>query len=201
MNSTLRTVNRVLLALFGALLLALGLAVLAGGLEGPRQWGLELPSGWPWRSPDAVLLSDADRTRWRSEGWWWPVVFAALGVLVVLLLWWLLVQLRRSRLSTVLVETDDGEGALLRGRALENVLAAEAESLSGVDRVSAALTGRRTQPRVRVGMRLEPHAEPGPAVRQLTGGALAHARASASLDRLPAEVRLRAMRHRAERAL
>lgn len=201
MNGILRTVNRVLLALVGAALLALGLAVLAGGLELPRRWGFELPSGWPWRNPGAVLLSGADRSRWRSEDWWWPVVFAGLGVLVVLLLWWLLVQLRRSRLSTVLMETDDGEGALLRGRALENVLAAEAESCPGVDRVRTALTGRRTEPRVRVGMQLEPHAAPGPAVRQLTDEALEHARASASLERLPAEVRLRAVRHRPGRVL
>jgi len=201
MNGVLRTVNRVLLALVGVLLLGLGLAVLLGGLDLARRWGLRLPSGWPWKTPDAVLLPDAQLSRWQSQGWWWPAVFAALGVLVVLLLWWLLVQLRRSRLSTVLVETDDGEGALLRGRALENVLAAEAESQSGVGRVRAALTGRRTEPRVRVGMRLEPHAAPGPAVRRLTEEALEHARASASLDRLPAEVRLRAQRHRPERVL
>ncbi|GAB2773690.1 alkaline shock response membrane anchor protein AmaP [Streptomyces daliensis] len=195
----LRAVNRVLLGLVGVLLLALGLALLLGGLDLASRWGLDLPSAWPWQDPDDVALSDGDRTKWRAEGWWWPVVLAVLAVLAVLLLWWLLAQLRRRRLGEVLVDSGDGAGALLRGRALEDVLAAEAESLKGVGRARVALTGRRSQPGARVGLLLEPHAEPGAAVRQLGAEALEHARASAGLERLPAEVRLRCARHRAER--
>ncbi|MGH3314125.1 MAG: alkaline shock response membrane anchor protein AmaP [Streptomyces sp.] len=199
MGGMLRTVNRVLLALTGVMLLVLGLAVLAGGFDLLRRSRVELPSGWPWPGPEAVLLSDADRTRWRSEGWWWPVVFVVLGVLVMLLLWWLIAQLRRRRLGEVLVESGDGEGALLRGRALENALEAEAESLSGVDKASVRLTGRRTAPRARVGLLLAAHAEPGPVLARLSDEALEHARASAALEQLPADVRLRSAKHRAER--
>lgn len=199
MGGTLRTVNRVLLALVGLVLLALGLAALCGGLDLPRRWGLSMPAGWPWTTSHAALLPAADRTRWRDQGWFWPVVFAVLAVLLVLLLWWLLVQARRRRLDAVLVDTGDGEGALLRGRALEGVLAAEAERLTGVDGARVALAGRRTGPRLRVGLHLAPHAAPGPAVRQLTAEALEHARTSASLEELPAEIRLRAVRHRAQR--
>lgn len=195
----LRTVNRVLLALAGVLLLALGLAVLAASLDLPQRWGNGLGTGWPWSGPDDVLLTDADRTRYRDEGWWWPVLIAALAAAVLLLLWWFLAQLRRRRLGEVLVESGDGEGALLRGRALADVLAAEAESQPGVDRVRVRLLGRRTSPRVRVNLRLEPHAEPAAAVARLRAEALEHARNSAGLDSLPAEVRLRGLRHRAER--
>ncbi len=195
----LRTVNRVLLALAGVVLLALGLAVLVGSLDLQRRWGFGLGSAWPWTGPDDVLLTDADRTRFRDAGWWWPAVIASLAVLSVLLLWWFLAQLRRRRLGEVLVESGDGEGALLRGRALADVLGAEAESLTGVERVRVRLLGRRTAPRARVNLQLEPHARPADAVARLRDEALEHARTSAGLESLPAEVRLRGRRHRAER--
>ncbi|WP_206337452.1 alkaline shock response membrane anchor protein AmaP [Streptomyces sp. Z26] len=199
MGAVLRVVNRVLTGLAGLLLLAAGLAALAGGLDLQRRWGYDLGSRWRWSAPDDVLLADADRTRWRAEDWWWPTVLAVLGLLLVLLLWWLVAQLRQRRLGEVLVESGDGEGALLRGRALEGVLAAEAESLTGVDRARVALSGRRTEPRARVTLALAAHAEPVEALDRLRTEALAHARDSAGLAALPAEVRLRSVRHRAER--
>lgn len=189
----LKSVNRVLLCVAGLVLLALGGAVLAAGLD------LSVPSWWPFSGPHDVLLSTSDRTRWRDEGWWWPAVIAALAIIVLLTLWWLLAQLRRSRLSEVLVDSGDGEGALLRGRALENVLSSEAEALHGVDRARVALRGRRTAPQARVALVLEAHAQPTTALAGLISGALAHARDSAGLAKLPAEVRLRAAKHRAQR--
>ncbi|MFI1967140.1 alkaline shock response membrane anchor protein AmaP [Streptomyces pathocidini] len=196
----LRTVNRVLLGLAGLGLLALGGAVLVPALDLPRRWGFALPGWWPFTGPDDVVLSEAGRTRWRDEGWWWPVVFAVLGVLLALMLWWLLAQLRRRRLGEVLVDSGDGEGAVLRGRALEGVLAAQARSMDGVAGADVLLSGRRrTQPRARVGLVLEPHAGPAETLARFTDEGLAHARRSAGLDRLPAEVRIREVRHGAER--
>ncbi|MFB6814297.1 alkaline shock response membrane anchor protein AmaP [Streptomyces sp. NPDC056347] len=189
----LRTVNRVLLGLAGLVMVCGGGAVLAAGA------GLAVPSWWPWHGGDDVLLSAADRDRWRGEGWWWPVVIAVLAVVVVLALWWLLAQLRRARLAEVLVDSGDGEGARLRGRALEAALAAEAGTLDGVARARVALTGRRGAPRARIGLLMEPHAAPDEALGRLTDEALAHARDAAGLAELPAEVRLRAVGHRAER--
>ncbi|MGY1434850.1 alkaline shock response membrane anchor protein AmaP [Streptomyces reniochalinae] len=195
----LRTVNRVLTALSGLVLLALGLAVLFAAAGLPHRWGVSMPSDWPWTRPGDVLLTDADRTRWRDEGWWWPVVIAVLAVLVLLTLWWLLAQLRRRRQSEALIDSGDGEGAALRGRALEDVIAAEAEAQPGVDRARVTLTGRRDRLRARVGLVLAAHARPGPVVHQLRHEAIRHAVDSAGLDTLPAEVRLRTARHRAER--
>ncbi|MFE0103036.1 alkaline shock response membrane anchor protein AmaP [Streptomyces sp. NPDC059009] len=189
----LSTVNRVVLGLVGLALLVVGGSVLAIGL------GLKPPSWWVHDGRHDVLLSDADRARWRGDGWWWPTVIAVLAVCVLLAVWWLSAQLRRRRLAEVLVETGDGEGALLRGRALENVLTGEAEALDGVERAQVALTGRRNAPQARVGLVLEPHAAPGDALQLLSSQALEHARDSAGLDRLPATVRLRAVKHRAER--
>lgn len=195
----LRIVNRILLGLVGLGLLVLGLSVLAGGADLQRRWGFDLGSGWPWSGPDDVLLTNGRRTAFLAEDWWWPTLIAGLAALLVLLLWWLLAQLRRRRLRAVLVDSGDGEGALLRGRALENVFAAEAETVDGVERARVRLCGRRTAPRARVALLLAPHADPGPAVEQLRTEVLEHARASAGLESLPSEVRLRAVRHRAER--
>ncbi|WPO74602.1 MULTISPECIES: alkaline shock response membrane anchor protein AmaP [unclassified Streptomyces] len=193
MSAMLRTVNRVLLALTGLVLLVAGGSVLAIGL------GASPPSWWLHEGRHDVLVSAADRARWRDEGWFWPTVIAVLALLVLLSLWWLSAQLRRRRLAEVLVATGDGEGALLRGRAMEDVLAGEAETLDGVERAQAALRGRRTTPRARVDLALAPDASPSDALHRFSSEVLTHARDSAGLASLPATVRLRGVRHRAER--
>ncbi|MEC4017716.1 alkaline shock response membrane anchor protein AmaP, partial [Streptomyces sp. H27-D2] len=170
-----RTVNRVFLGLLGLLLLVLGAAVLIGGLDLQQRWGFSLPTAWPFNGPDDVLLTERDRTRWRSDGWWWPTVIAALAVLLLLALCWLFAQLRRRRLDEVLVDSGDGAGARVRSRALEEVIAAEAGDLPGVERARVRLRGRRTAPRARVRLLLAAHAEPAEAVARLGSEALAHA--------------------------
>ncbi|MFE2096467.1 MULTISPECIES: alkaline shock response membrane anchor protein AmaP [unclassified Streptomyces] len=187
------TVNRVLLGLVGLLLLALGGAVLAVGLGAPP------PHWWLHTGPHDVLLGKAGRTRWRQAGWWWPTVIAALAVLVLLALWWLAAILRRRRPTEILVDTGDGEGALLRGRAVESALAADAAGQQGVTHTEILLTGRRISPAVRAWLRLEPDVDPATALIDFTAQALTHARESAGLAALPAEVQLRAVKHRAER--
>jgi len=189
----LRIVNRVLIGIAGLALLLLGGSVLAVGLGAPP------PSWWIHDGRHDVLLSDAERTRWQGSGWWWPTVIAALAVLVLLALWWLTAVLRRRRLAEVLVDTGDGEGALLRGRALEGVLATEAGRLEGVAHAHAHLTGSRTAPAARLQLHLEPHVDPATALDEITAGALTHARGSAGLAAFPADVRLKAVKHRAER--
>ncbi|MDH6625316.1 hypothetical protein M2271_003127 [Streptomyces sp. LBL] len=189
----LRTVNRVLLGVVGLVLLLLGGSVLAVGLGAPA------PSWWIHDGRHDVLLSDAERTRWRDADWWWPTVIAVLAVLVLLALWWLTAVLRRHHLTEVLVDTGDGEGALLRGRALEGVLAGQSADLDGVSHAQAHLTGRPTAPETRVRLQLEPHVDPGTALSDFTAGALTHARDSAGLASLPAEVRLTGAKHSAER--
>ncbi len=99
----------------------------------------------------------------------------------------------------VLVDTGDGEGAALRGRALEHALAEEAGRQDGVAEARVLLTGRRGTPRTRVVLLLEPHVDPGTALDAFTAGPLTHARESTGLQALPAEFRLRAVKHRPER--
>jgi hypothetical protein len=194
----LKTANRVLLALLGLGLFALGGGVLLGALDLQRHWDFDVPDWWPFRGPDDVVLGTEGRTRWREEDWWWPTVIAVLAVLLALLLWWLLAQ-RRHRLDRVLVDSEDGAAARLNGRTLENVIEKEAQALDGVSRAHVRLTGRRTAPTARVRLLLEPHADPARALGQLSRETLAHARGSAGLDTLPSKVRLREARHRARR--
>ncbi|MFE0513556.1 alkaline shock response membrane anchor protein AmaP [Streptomyces sp. NPDC058964] len=171
----------------------------------PGGWGRRVggggrpPGGWTPDGRHDVLLGRAGRTRWADSGWWWPAVLAVLAVLVLLALWWLTAVLRRRRLAEVRVDTGDGEGALLRGRALEGVLAADAARLDGVAHAQATLSGRREAPEARVRLRLEPDVDPGTALHDLTARSLTHARDSAGLAKLPAEVRLGAVKRRAER--
>ncbi|MEZ3180585.1 alkaline shock response membrane anchor protein AmaP [Streptomyces pimonensis] len=189
----LEGVNRVLLGIVGLVLVLLGGSVLAIGLGAPA------PSWWPHDGRHDVLLDAAERTRWRDEGWWWPAVIAVLAVLVLLSLWWLLAVLRRRRPAEVLLDTGDEEGASLRGRALEQALAEEVSHLDGVDRAHVLLTGRRSAPRTRILLRLQPRTGPATTLRALTRGPLAHARDSAGLPALPTEVRLHAVTHAPER--
>nr|WP_176724451.1 alkaline shock response membrane anchor protein AmaP [Streptomyces sp. PpalLS-921] len=193
MSRVIGKANRVLLALAGLILLIVGGGVLATGL------GASVPSWWPFDGKSDVLLSRSDRYRWRGDGWWWPVVLAVLAVLLIIALWWLLAQLRRARLSEVLIDSGDGEGAVLRGKALEDALGDETDRLDGVSETKVRLSGRRTAPRARIRLRMEPHGAPAEVLRGLSDEALAHARTSAGLDELPAEVRLKAVKHRAER--
>jgi hypothetical protein len=193
------TLNRVLLGLTGLVLLVVGLSVLVGSLDLQRHWAFTMPGWWPFTGPKDVLLTDHSRTRYHSDGWWWPVVIAVLGVILLAALWWLLAQVRKRRLRQIRVDSGDGQGALLRGRALEGVLREEAESYEGVEWSNAVLTGRRNNPEARLVLGLAPHATPDDVVSGLDTQVLERARASAGLDELPAEARLRAVRHRAAR--
>ncbi|WP_240135806.1 alkaline shock response membrane anchor protein AmaP [Streptomyces sp. MUM 178J] len=185
----LKAANRIVLGVLGLALLGAGGAALAAGA------GLAVPSWWPFDGPDDVLLSEAARERWRDQGWWWPVVISTLAVTVLLVLWWLVAQLRRRRLAELLVDTGDGEGALLRGRALEGVLVGEAEAMQGVGRAAVALSGDRNEPTARVTLRVEPEAVPVEVVGRLASEVLGQAAASTGRHSLPAEVRLHSAKH------
>ncbi|MEU6345566.1 alkaline shock response membrane anchor protein AmaP [Streptomyces sp. NPDC046977] len=190
MSAVRSTVNRVLLALVGLALLLGGAFVLCAGT------GL---LDRPWTGPRDVLLAPGDRTRYTGASWWWPAVLTALALIVLGALWWLLAQPRERRLRRFTVDADDGGGTVLRGRALEEVIAADAAELPGVDHAAATLAGTPTAPTARLLLALAPHAVPGTVLAELDGAVLRRACTSAGLPALPAEARLRAVSHRATR--
>ncbi|MFF4321769.1 alkaline shock response membrane anchor protein AmaP [Streptomyces sp. NPDC001568] len=186
MSAVLGKVNRTLLGI-------IGLASVAAGV-------MLLTAYRPLGGRYAPLLTARTRHRYGDpDGWWWWAVVAALGLCVLLALWWLLAQLRRPRLAALEVDTGDGGFALLRGRALESAVAAEAEALDGVARCRVALRGRRDAPALRIALELEPYAVPADALAALRGPVLAHARDSAGLPGLPVEARLKVSSHHAQR--
>lgn len=181
---TLGAVNRALLALFGLALLAAGVAVLTGS--------------WPLGGREEPLLA---REPHRGLPPWWAVL-AGLGVCVLLALWWLLAQLRRARPASLLVDTGDGAFAVLRGRALEEAVAADVRAaVDGVADCRVVLRGRRGAPDLRVSLELEPHAVPADALAALAGPVLTRARTSAGLSGLSARARLRVTPRRARRVV
>ncbi|MFF7963775.1 alkaline shock response membrane anchor protein AmaP [Streptomyces sp. NPDC007903] len=186
-------VNRVLLALAGLVLFVLGGSVLAVGLGAPS------PSWWPHSGRRDVLLSRAERTAWRDQDWWWPALIALLAVLLLIGLWWLVSVLRRRSLSEILIDTGDGKGALVRGGALRSALADDAARRPGVAGADTHLAGGRTSPRLRAGLRLEPDASPAATLADFSARPLTAARDSTGLESLPTEVRLKRVRHKADR--
>jgi hypothetical protein len=118
---------------------------------------------------------------------------------VLAALWWLLAQARTRRLRQIRVADSDGQVAVLRGRALENMLAADSEGYDGVEWAGAALAGKRDAPQARLVLGLAPHATPDEVATGLDAAVLQRARTSVGLDALPAEARLRAVKHRAAR--
>ncbi|MGI5249584.1 alkaline shock response membrane anchor protein AmaP [Actinacidiphila glaucinigra] len=184
------TVNRVVLVLTGLVLVLAGAVVLCSAT------GL---LHHPYTGRDDVLLSAGDRTRYEDTSWWWPVVIGVLTLVVLCALWWLLAQVRDRRLRRLAVDADDDGTALLRGRALEEIIAADAEQLPGVDHATTALMGTPTAPRARLQLALSPNAVPGDVLAELDSAVLDRARVSTGLPLLPAEARLRAVSHRAAR--
>ncbi|MGW9025395.1 alkaline shock response membrane anchor protein AmaP [Streptomyces sp. NPDC055722] len=196
------TVNRILLALAGLVLLAGGLLVLAAGLDLYRRRHLAPPAGWPLTGEDDVLLGSRDRLAWSSQGWWWwPAVIAVLLLIALAALWWLLRQLypRRHPGRMPLGGTPPPEGVGLRDRALAEAIAADSAGLPGIQQAHARLTGRATRPHVLIDLTLASDASPARILEDLAHGPVERARRSTGWPRLPADVRLRVASHKPRR--
>ncbi|SFJ99663.1 hypothetical protein [Streptomyces pini] len=191
----LTVVNRILLGLVGLALLVLGLAALVGGLDLQRRWGFDMPRELFWDGPDEVLLGQGEPAWWRDADWWrWLLAIGVPAAALLLALWWLSAQLWRQRPDTVLVDSGDGYGALVGTRTLEDAVAGEAGALPGAERTRVRLGRRRAGVRARVALVVAAHASPAEILARVRDEALEHARVSAGLDGLAAEVRLRSAR-------
>lgn len=195
------TLNRLLLAISGLVLLSGGLLIFTAGIDFYRLLHVAPPAGWPLTTHNDVLLSNADRVRWTDQGWWWwPAVIAALTVTTALALLWLLVQLRRRRPGAVrLGGTPPPTGVELRGRALSDAVADEARALPGVGRVRAHMTGRPAHPQLEAALTLTEHGAPAPVLQAFCRGPVAQARDCTGLTDLPTRAHFEVGKHKARR--
>ncbi|MFG2547568.1 hypothetical protein ACGFOM_34595 [Streptomyces sp. NPDC048594] len=191
MNPLRNAVNRALLALTGAALLAGGGWLgLSGGAVADR-----LPGPLPRPGDGTVLLDRAGLAGLRGEDWWTPAVVAVTAAALLLCLTWLLAQPRHGDRRLPLA----GPPLTLRSRALADALAHRAEATPGVARARIRLTAGRKRSRAGVRLLLEPGAAPGRVLEQLTHGPLDEARASLAPHPLRTHVRM-GVRSRRERS-
>ncbi|CAL9633180.1 hypothetical protein [Streptomyces sp. enrichment culture] len=194
MNTLRNAVNRTLLALAGAALLAGGgwLALTPDGVAG------RLPGWWPAPDPEAgtVLLDRDGLVGLRVHGWWTPAVVAGAACVLLLCLAWFLAQFRGGGRRLPLA----GPSLTLRSRALADAVARRAEATEGVERAQVHLRAGKKRSGARVRVLLEPGAEPGPVLARLTSGPLDEARASLAPHPLTTHLRLGVRSTRERRA-
>ncbi|WP_282082453.1 hypothetical protein [Streptomyces tendae] len=192
MNALRNAVNRLVLALTGA-------ALLAGGgwsaLTSDRLGG-RLPGWWPAPDAGTVLLDRGGLADLRTHGWWTPVVVAGTACALLLCLAWFLAQFRGGGRRLPLA----GPSLTLRSRALADAVARRAEAAEGVDRAQVHLPAGKKRSRARVRVLLEPGAAPGPVLERLTRGPLDEARASLAPHPLRTHVRMGVRSTRERRA-
>ncbi|MFI2609830.1 alkaline shock response membrane anchor protein AmaP [Kitasatospora sp. NPDC018619] len=188
-------VNRVLLGVVGAVLVGVGVLVLAGGLDLYRRLGVHPPGWWPLTSPDQPVVSTRTRGRWVGSAWWWPTVIGGLAALVAGAAWWLVAQLRRAGLASVAVPTPGVGGLRLRvgARALEEAVEDRTAVLPEVERAGVRLVRAPRHPRLRGAVRLRPGGDPAALVEHFEDGPRADACGSLRLAELPADLRIRVL--------
>jgi hypothetical protein len=185
MNPRVDALNRVLLGLIGALLLA------AGGL------GIAAGAGAFHGHSDRRVLPAGVRDFARTTNWFWWAVAAVCLVVAVLALRWLLDQLRTDRASRLDLTVDGREGVtLVHSGALTDAVAQEAESLRGVTRATAALRERRGK-KLTLAVNLADYADIAAVRSALEGTVVTHARQAVDDPTLPVDIELRQRKGRA----
>ncbi|MDT7581018.1 MAG: hypothetical protein QOK35_2282 [Pseudonocardiales bacterium] len=175
-----RRVNRIVLALLGLVLTAVGVLTVLAGLG---VLGSAIADG-------PVLVDGASRFA-ADTPWFWPAVGVGGVVLAALALRWLLIQLRSNHIGDIDVESDRSRGeTVLSPGAVTAALDAEIESYLGVDSAHSVLRDHhgRTLLLVKVGLNGRVGvAEIRDAVETR---AVAHARQALDEPDLPARIEL-----------
>ncbi|MEW2162779.1 hypothetical protein AB0912_07235 [Streptomyces sp. NPDC007084] len=182
------TVNRAVLAVAGLALLAAGVwSATAGPSVADR-----LPGWWPKADADAVWVSASQVAGLRDHTWWIPVVVAATVLAALLCLLWAASRLRGGTSPRL---TLTSRGAVLRTRALADMLTRRTSAVPGVAHSRVAVRARRGRLYVRAHVRLAPDTAPNGVL--LTLAALVEeARAAAAPCRVLTHVRISSRSHR-----
>lgn len=177
MRSRVDLVNRVVLTLWGLLLLA------AGSL------GLALGFGAFGAAPR--VLPDGVRSYAREQGWFWWAVAGGCLLLALLGLRWLLAQLHTDRAGRLDLTHDDRDGlTVVYASALTDAVEAEARALRGVSDASAQLRDQRGR-RLALAVGLTDYADIAEVRAALEGQVVGHLRQAVDDPELPVDVQLR----------
>ncbi|MFE9808917.1 hypothetical protein [Streptomyces sp. NPDC005548] len=177
------TVNRAALAAAGLVLLSAGIwSATAGASVADR-----MPGWWPRADADAVWVSAGQVAELREHAWWVPAAVAAL-----LCLLWAASRISggtRPRLALT------PRGAVLRTRALADLLTRRTSALPGVAHSRVAVRARRGRLYVRAHVRLAPDTAPNGVLLTLAA-LMEEARAAAAPCRVLTHVRISSRSHR-----
>ena len=172
--------NRVLVALFGLLLLTGGVLALV------RSFG-----GFGRRLADDKLLTDRQTRFAQDNAWVWIVVAVVAVLLALLALRWLLAQLRSDRTGTLDLEPDPRKGATtLHPSAVTNAVCQEIESYRGVRSARARLLHDERHPDLVLDVDLDDRADVAATRSRIETDAVAHTRTALGLGALPTRLTL-----------
>ncbi|MER5949456.1 hypothetical protein ABT127_25725 [Streptomyces sp. NPDC001904] len=157
--------NRLVLAVLGAVLLAAAVRLSAGGAT----WAPDLPGRWHLPGPHTPVVPAGRLATLREQGWWTPTLMAVSIVATLLLACVSLRQLGSGfRRLVPLPAPHSG----LRTRALEDALVRGATAVDGVAGCRARIRVRRQRLDVVLRVRLREDTSPHTVLPALTG--LAH---------------------------
>ncbi|MFF5792870.1 hypothetical protein ACFY5D_12545 [Paeniglutamicibacter sp. NPDC012692] len=162
MNQTPRLLNRILLGIFGVLLLALGihLLLIAGVPDYARGWrGL---ADAVYGSGRQILL--ATTLPGQKESWLWIIVAALLIVVILLMIWWISVQGRGRTSEYVSAYFDDEPmpGRVeISGEAVEQTIRAMLGRRVDVVSISVSVWERAPVPGLKIKVQPRKGVEPG----------------------------------------
>lgn len=181
MRSRVDSVNRVLLFLLGLIALAGGIVILLLS---------SFVFGHKWANKP-VLQQQTRNFADRNAGWFWTAIGIGAGVLALLALRWLLAQASTSRVGALNLEADPRGGRTrLTTGALGEAVEDEVERFHGVDRASARVLGKSTDPLLRLDVKVADDGDLGYLRSRLEQDAVPNARQAVGIPDLPVWVRL-----------
>jgi hypothetical protein len=167
-------INRLALIVLGAILAAVGGAIIAANT------GL-FASGFPQRT---LLENPAAEWIGGHSTWFWPITAAVVTVIALLALRWLVAVLRSAPKAHD-VSIDGSARTTVGSTALRDALTNEIESYRGVQNAKVRIFGDPIQPRLGVRVNLTQDARVAEVRDRIEQQALAHARAALDAPEMP----------------
>jgi hypothetical protein len=180
-KSRVDSVNRVLLALLGLIALAGGIVILLLST---------FAFGKKWANQPMLQQQTRDFAD-RNAGWFWAAIGIGAGILALLALRWLLAQISTSRVGSLNLEPDTSHGhTRLSTGAVGDAVEDEVERFRGVDRATARVLGKSTDPLLRLDVKVADDGDLGYIRSRLEKDTVPNARQALGMPQLPVWVRL-----------